>query len=242
MMPTFTPTRLRPTTRSLTAVESGPRRRRSHSHRSRRRRHLSSPNPTIRPTTGATPTAPSSRPRASRICPLGSRPPTRSRPRPRPRCRDSRRSRSRRRRAGRHRAGRCRPRRHGRRCPTRCSGRPSSSARWRSNRVEASHSTPTSPSCATTRRWRARGGQSPREVIERYIGAEQHLRQDFLGGMIAIGQNMGYSPQQIAQAMAQRYLGQSNGQTTGGLSTALRRVPRAARPSQTPAADPALYQ
>ena len=58
------------------------------------------------------------------------------------------------------------------------------------------------------------GGQSPREVIERYIGAEQHLRQDFLGGMIAIGQNMGYSPQQIAQAMAQRYLGHSNGHLT----------------------------
>lgn len=57
-------------------------------------------------------------------------------------------------------------------------------------------------------------GQSAREVVERYIGAEQHLRQDFIGGMVNIGSGMGYTPQQIALAMAQRFLGPgySNGQ------------------------------
>ena len=58
----------------------------------------------------------------------------------------------------------------------------------------------TSPNCATSRNLRARKGQSPRGVIERYMAAENYLRQDFIGGMIDIARGMGITPQQIAQA------------------------------------------
>ena len=81
-------------------------------------------------------------------------------------------------------------------------------------------------------------GQSPREVIERYIGAENHLRQDFIGGMVNIGGGMGYTPQQIALAMAQRYLGQSNGQTPDGYQ----QPSDPQQGSQTPGYDPAYLQ
>lgn len=79
-------------------------------------------------------------------------------------------------------------------------------------------------------------GQSPREVIERYMQAEQYLRRDFVGGMTDIARGMGISPQQIAQAFAP-YLGQSNGQTQG-----YQQPYDDQQGSQTPGYDPAVLQ
>ena len=81
------------------------------------------------------------------------------------------------------------------------------------------------------------GGQSPREVIERYIAAEQYLRQDFLGGMVAIGRT--WASRRRSRRRSPAIFRPVKRPDPGGLSTA---PYDPAQGGQTPAADPALYQ